>query len=150
MPLYDWECEAGHVSEIYVEHGVETVKCLDCGKAASKVFLRAPMAFVQPDIHYDSPIDGRPITSMSARLDDLARSGCIEYDPEMKTDQRRRIEREDAALEAAVGETVEAEMAKMPSAKRERLQAEMEAGLDAVPERVTPNVKPMKVEVANG
>ena len=38
-------------------------------------FFHAPMVFVQPDICYDSPIDGRPITNLQARKEDLARSG---------------------------------------------------------------------------
>ncbi len=30
---------------------------------------------------YRSPIDGRPITSRSHRREDLARNGCIEWEP---------------------------------------------------------------------
>lgn len=33
---------------------------------------------------YNSPIDGRPITSRSHRREDLRRNGCVEYDPSMK------------------------------------------------------------------
>lgn len=33
---------------------------------------------------YLSPIDGRPITSRSARREDLKRNGCVEYEPSLK------------------------------------------------------------------
>lgn len=150
MPLHDFMCEEKHVTEMYVAHGVAHVKCLDCGREASKVFLTAPMAFVSPDIRYDSPIDGKAVTSMAARREDLARSGCIPYDPCMKQDFNRRIADNEKALEQAVGQTVDAEMANMPARKRERLEAELSGGADLTPERITPNVKPLKVEVHNG
>lgn len=40
------------------------------------------MPMIQSDIEpYASPIDGRMITSRSARRDDLARNGCVPYEP---------------------------------------------------------------------
>lgn len=43
------------------------------------------MPMVLSDIpEYRSPIDGRPITSRSARRDDLARNNCVEYEPSLK------------------------------------------------------------------
>jgi len=43
----------------------------------------APM--VMPDTQeYRSPIDGRLITSRSARREDLIRNGCVEVDPPKK------------------------------------------------------------------
>jgi hypothetical protein len=43
------------------------------------------MPTVLSDIpEYRSPIDGRPITSRSARREDLKRNGCVEYEPSMK------------------------------------------------------------------
>lgn len=108
------------------------------------------LVICRPDVCYDSPIDGKPITSAQARKEDLARSGCIEYDPEMKKDQQRRIEREDAVLEAAVSETVDAEIARMPARKREKLESEMQGGMDLQPERVTPDLKPIKTEIHHG
>lgn len=149
MPLHDFRCERGHVTEELVGDGVDSITCA-CYLPATKVFLTVPMAIIRPDVHYTSPIDGRPITSMAAHKEDLARSGCIAYDPEMKTDQQRRIEREERALEDAVGETVDREIALMPSRKREKLEAEMAGGMDVAPERVTPNLQPLTVGVQNG
>lgn len=43
------------------------------------------MPTVVSDIpEYRSPIDGRPITSRSARREDLKRNNCVEYEPSMK------------------------------------------------------------------
>lgn len=47
---------------------------------------RAPLAVphVMSDIpDYQSPIDGRVITSRSARRDDLKRHNCVEYEPSL-------------------------------------------------------------------
>ena len=100
---------------------------------------KAPMIFVSPDIHYKSPIDGRPITNKSARLDDLARNNCVEYDPEMKTDYKRRIAESEKKLDKSVDEQVEKTISQMPSRKRERLEGELRAGLDAEVVRTAPS-----------
>ena len=100
---------------------------------------RAPMVFVRGDICYDSPIDGRPITSHAARREDMARAGCIEYDPGMKQDADRKHREREAALDASIEASVEADFQKMPSAKRERLANELAAGVTAEPVRLTAN-----------
>lgn len=137
MPLHDYRCPEGHVSELMVEQGVDIVPCLTCGNAAGKVFLKFPAAFVQADIHYTSPIDGRHVTNKQSRSEDLARSGCIPYDPMMKQDQSRRIEREDKTLEDKIGDSVDEAVAQMPVRKREKLEAEMAGGMDVSTQRGT-------------
>jgi hypothetical protein len=74
---------------------------------------------------YDSPIDGRPITSWDARQEDLKRSHCRPYDPEMKKDAERFRQAQDAALEASIEATVEEAIEKMPTAKRGKLMSEL-------------------------
>lgn len=138
MPLHDFRCERGHVTEELVAQGVDEITC-SCYLPATKVFLTAPMGFVQADVCYDSPIDGRPITNRQARIEDMKRNNCIEYDPEMKKDAARRLSDGDAALENAVGESVDAAIAAMPARKREKLESEMNAGADTVFERRTAN-----------
>lgn len=148
MPLHDFRCPAGHVTEAQVAQGTDWISCPVCaactpecqanhkagydvlhlGMRAEKVFLKAPVGFVQKDICYDSPIDGRPITSKQARIEDLARSGCVEYDPGMKQDAARRRVAAEERLEAAVDETVEAAIEVMDSRKREKLGQELHAG----------------------
>lgn len=98
-----------------------------------------PNFFVQRDICYDSPIDGRPITSRQARIEDLARNGCTEYDPGMRQDYDRRVIEAEAKTEKAMEATVEAEISRMPAVKRERLQAELDGGLVADVARLSSN-----------
>lgn len=104
---------------------------------AGKRFIQAPMFFGIKDICYDSPIDGRPITSMAARREDLARSGCVEYDPEMRRDADNRQKEADAALDRSVDNLVEAEFSAMPVRKKEALAAELQSGVTAEPVRLT-------------
>lgn len=145
MPTYCYQCTNGHAFERYLPLAdyAQPQRC-ECGAFGRKV-ISAPMIVVAPDIHYTSPIDDRPITSMAARREDLARSGCRPYDPEMKTDYLRRNERQNAELEKAMDETVDREIAAMPARKREKLQAELEGGFTAEPLRVTPPAKPVTV-----
>jgi hypothetical protein len=43
------------------------------------------MPMILSDIpEYQSPIDGRPITSRSHRREDLKRNNCVPYEPSMK------------------------------------------------------------------
>lgn len=150
MPTYCFRCENGHSFDRYLSvDGRDEPQTCECGVSARRV-ITLPMIHIKQDVHYTSPIDGRPITSMAAHKDDLARNNCIEYDPEMKTDQKRRIERQDKELERSVDDYVDSQIANMPARKREKLEAELMGGFDAVPERITPNVKPLTVEVNHG
>ena len=148
-PVYDYECSNGHEFERILrvaDHAAPQV--CDCGAPATKI-ITAPTLFVRQEIRYDSPIDGRPITSMKARLDDLARNNCVEYDPEIKKDYTRRVEREQVALERSLESTVEATIEAMTARKRERLESELKAGADCVPERQTAPFTTLK-KVHNG
>lgn len=112
-----------------------TPQICECGKKAKRVISAPMLAYAQRDCIYDSPIDGRPITSWAQRKEDLARNGCEEYDPGVKQDYHRRVKREQNALERQLDDTIEAEIDKMPTRKREKLQNELDAGATAVPER---------------
>lgn len=92
---------------------------------------RAPMVFVGQDIHYQSPVDGRVISSKHQRLDDLARNNCIEYDPEMKKDYQRRIAESEKKIDRAVDNHVDKVISQMPVRKREKLESELRAGATA-------------------
>lgn len=80
---------------------------------------------------YESPTSGQIITTKKQRIEDMARAGCIEYDPGMKQDADRRVKEHDAMLDKLVDETVEREFEAMPTAKKERLCNELTAGADA-------------------
>lgn len=99
--------------------------------------FQAPMGFVSMNICYDSPIDGRPITTKQARIEDLKRSGCVEYDPGMKEQAAQYRQASQDKLEAAVGETIEREISLMPTAKKERLHNELAGGAEIALDRTT-------------
>lgn len=105
---------------------------VDAGETKSQ-----SMVIVRSDMAYESPTTGHVITNDKARRNDLASSGCIEYDPEMKTDQKRRIEAEDAKLDRQMDETVDKMIDTLPSDKRARLENEMASGLDVEISRQT-------------
>lgn len=130
MPLHDFRCLSGHTTEEVVAQGVGWIFCPQCKEPANKVFLRFPAAFVQPDVHYASPVDGRPITSKQAHLEDLARNNCVAYDPEMKTDYLRRQKQADDRLEADIEHHFDAELSAMPARKKELLEQELRSGAD--------------------
>ena len=95
--------------------------------------ISAPtMVKVAQDICYDSPIDGRPITSWSAREEDLKRNHCRPYDPAMKQDAERFRNESQAKVEAAMDETVAEAITKMTTKERGKLYTDLtEKGLTA-------------------
>ena len=93
------------------------------------------IGYVQRDCRYDSPIDGRAITSWAQRREDLARNNCQEYDPEMKKDAERFRAQKQAQLEASLDTTVEKTILSMDGKKREKLGNELQSGLDVTPTR---------------
>jgi hypothetical protein len=95
------------------------------------------MIFVAPDVCYDSPVDGRAITSKQARIEDMKRAGCVEYDPGMRQDYDRRAQESDGRLAQLVESSVEQQIHEMPARKRELLQSELASGVTAEPVRQT-------------
>lgn len=130
MPLHDFMCVGGHITEALVAQGVNLIECQACGRDAGKVFLKAPAGYVQGDIHYESPVDGRPITSKQARIEDLARHNCVPYEPSMKADHMRRLAKADEQLGRDVESHFDAAVAQMPARKREVLEQELRSGAD--------------------
>ena len=140
MPVHDYYCRnCNEVGERFC-----TIDQLDapqhchCGMTMDRVYLRAPMGFVQIEYRYESPVDGRPITNYYEHLEELARNDTVVYEPGIKQDQERNTRMREEALERAVEHTVEKEIATMPARKREKLAAELEGGMVAEPARVTP------------
>lgn len=129
MPMYSYRCECGTKFDRYLAVAdYRQPQTCECGRTAERVIC-AP--FVQAEIpSYQSPIDGRTISSRSQRREDLARSGCVEYEPSMKEAAERRKVSEDAALDKKVDQIVEQEIYAMPTKKREKLAAELDGGMD--------------------
>ena len=133
--LYEYECVHGHRFErVLPVSKYDAPQTCECG-AASRKILGVSMVVVQKDICYDSPIDGRPITSARARREDLRKNNCVEYDPEMRKDYDKRVERDQEKLDKAMERTVEATIEKMPIRKRERLANALSGGADVTPQR---------------
>ena len=132
-PIYEYLCRSGHAFERFLavkDHA--TPQACECG-AASEKQLSAPM--VVADLPgYASPVDGRWIEGRKARREDLARNNCVPYEPSMKSEYMKNIDRNTAALDAKVDAHVESEIAKMPARKREKLEAELR-GNDLTVER---------------
>ncbi len=135
MPLYEYECpDHGHFERYLPFSEYDKPQTCECGKPSKKL-ISLPSVFVSPDVCYDSPIDGRPITSKKQRLEDMARSGCVEYDSGIKQDAQRKQESDQKQLESKIDQTIESEIEKMPAAKRERLANELQSGLTVEPVR---------------
>jgi hypothetical protein len=137
--MYEFACLGGHRFERFVTLAeFETRQHCDCGQPASRLISAPTMVWGQPECRYDSPVDGTIIDSWAKRRNDLAKHGCREYDPEMKTDVNRRVADSAKALDQAISASVEEAIEKMPTAKRGKLYSELtEQGLDAVVERQT-------------
>lgn len=140
--IYTYRCEQGHAFEVYrriSEH--QSIERCDCGLDALQVLTAPVMVKVACDVRYTSPIDDTPITSHQARLEDMKRHDCVPYDPEMKTDARRRAAESQAHLEAAVEQTVCEEIGKLSHAKKAQLVKEVvHQGMTVEPVRSTPGV----------
>lgn len=126
MPIYSYICEKGHrfTRFLTVANHRRWLSC-ECGVLAEQVITAPLMVKACADVCYDSPIDGKPITSWAAREEDLKRNNCRPYDPEMKTDYQNRIKEADAKLDQAVEATVEEFIEKLPTQKRGQLQSEL-------------------------
>lgn len=135
MPLHDLRCEAGHVFESFIPLAMfggaqEALRfTCHCGATAQIVHLRAPM--LATDLPgYQSPVDGRWVEGKRARREDLARNNCVPYEPSMKQEYMRKVERSEQALDKALDQQIEAEIHQLPARKRELLEQELKSGTD--------------------
>jgi hypothetical protein len=64
---------------------------------------------------YISPASGRIVRNASERRDDLARTNCIEYDPEMRKDVQRHREEADRKLDQVLEQTIGETLAALPT-----------------------------------
>lgn len=126
MPVYEYQCENGHKFDNFftiVGH-LRQLAC-HCGAMATQIISAPILIKAAPFVCYDSPIDGRPITTWAARREDLARNNCQPYDPEMRKDAERFNEDCMKEVESDIQQTVEQEFSKMSHAKRSQLGHEL-------------------------
>jgi len=143
MPRYGYKCPVCLRSFDRIlrvsEHKSE-MEC-DCGGMARQV-ITAPTVVIPAHMRwdsqpgYESPASGQIITTNRQRINDLAATGCVEYDPGMRQDVDQRVIDDDKALDKAVDDTVDREIAAMPTKKRERLDVEMALGMNAETVRI--------------
>lgn len=138
-PFYDYACPKGHLLTKYLQLRNHTGElACDCGEWAKQVITSPAMIKVAASIAYDSPVDGRHITTWDARAEDLKRNHCRPYDPGMKKDAENFRNARQAKLEAAIDETIAETVTKMPTAQRGKLYADLvDKGLDLQVERKT-------------
>lgn len=131
MPLYDYECACGERFQRYLPISEYDVQQFGrCGKPAEKIFLSVPVFKIQKDIRYRSPIDGREITTWRKRNEDLASSGSIPLDDDVKkhiTDVRKKQEENE---EKEIDDYVERYVETLDTKSVERLAAEIAHGVD--------------------
>lgn len=139
MPVYEYKCAAEHLFDRFLKLAqYQEPQTCECGQAAVKI-IRTPST-LRPDIPaYTSPVDGRWVNSRAQRREDLKRNGCVEWDPDRESDQRRYREQADTTLESKLEETVEREITAMPLRKRETLAAELVGGAEAPIVRAAPH-----------
>ncbi len=143
MPLYQYECIGGHRTEEFfsLANHTRTIECPRCGGFADQILSAPLLVKAQPECRYASPVTGEPVTTWEKRRDDLARTGSIPYDPEMRTDYQRKAKEEEAAIDKSIDTHVEATFSKMSTKERGKLHSEvMEQGFNAEVQRVTPQL----------
>lgn len=129
MPTYEYLCQKGHKFDRYLRLAdYDIPQNCECGEKAKRL-ISAPM--IAPMFEdYQSPIDGKPITSKKARINDMARNGCVPYEPSMVEDNNKKLTNEENKLEKQMDDTVDWEISQMPSRKKELLDQELKSGAD--------------------
>lgn len=110
MPVYEARCkECGKIQDYYQSAANRHDTPFCCGFQTEKVILTPPMGYCE-NIHYQSPISGRPITTKQERIEDLKRSNSRPWEgleQEQKEAARRAAydeQKADAAIEKSVVE----------------------------------------------
>lgn len=134
--IYEYVCGNGHVFERYLPvseyRSAQTCNCGAMGKRKiSRPMLNLDM---QPWEGYISPATGKAITSHRERKRDMEESGCVDYEPSLRSENDRNVVKAEQELEKKIDSTVEKAILEMPCDKRERLGNEM-ASMECVIER---------------
>lgn len=133
MPIYDYRCENGHEFDRFLslkEYDVPQI--CECGKSASRLIKPTMVnCDIQPWDRYVSPATGKVITSYKERKADMEASGCVDYEPSLKAEGKKRLKQEEAKIDKEIEKTVEKQIESMDSKTRERLGNELKyADLD--------------------
>jgi len=127
MPVYVHKCLNGHQFDIFkkMEDYNDPDVC-KCGAESKRITVPTMLSpDIQPWDAYVSPATGKYITSYKDRRKDMEESGCVDYEPSLRTNSKSVIEQEEAKLEKELDATVEKTIEEMPSEKKEKLYNEM-------------------------
>lgn len=116
MPLYEYLCEKGHVTQEIrtVDERAAAACCVRCGGRAEKAILTPPRVFGDFE-GYESPATGKWVEGRRAREEDFRVSGCRAYEAgEMEQMQKRQADNE-RQLDKAVDHAVEASLNELTS-----------------------------------
>lgn len=128
MPTYTYKCKNDHIFDLFLtfSESEHPQKC-ECGSTTERYFSpdSMPSFIISKFESYESPMTGEVIRSNKHRLEDMEKHGCVEYDPEIKTDQRRNAEDTDKAIEKDVDETVEKAFGQMTADEKKAIAIDM-------------------------
>jgi putative FmdB family regulatory protein len=126
MPTYIYKCDScGTFEKVSSMKEHKNYAFCKCNRMAFQVITK-PMLIIPKEISYLSPVDGTPITNKKERSEDLARNGCVEYDPCMKQDADRRIRESDKAVDDAIDQAVHEGIASFSAEKQAQLALDVE------------------------
>ena len=124
--IYEYRCKNKHEFErILSVADYNTPQVCECGAQARRIISIPRMVKVSQNICYDSPIDGRPITSLRQRQEDLARNHCSPYEPEIKQDYKKRIERGEKEIDKKIDDFVDRTFDSMSGDQLQKLDNEI-------------------------
>lgn len=132
MPLHDYQCtHCGAIESHFVKVADLDKKFYHANSNHVSimriVYLRPPMMAVDIPA-YQSPVDGKVISSRRQRKEDLKRNGCVEWEPGFNEETARNRAAAEQAEERALDATVEEFIEKLPVKKKEQLDSELRAG----------------------
>ena len=127
MPLYELLCDNGHKFDRFIKlQNIDEPQICECNAPAHRLISACMFSIDATNFPaYQSPTTGKWITSKTQRREDMAVSGCVDYEPSLIDHSQKRMAREDAELDKKVDEHIEKTIYEMPVQKREKLAAEV-------------------------
>ena len=123
MPTYPYLCDQCGKPEDAVRAIAERDDAPLCCALPMRRLVVAPALFVPMEIRYTSPIDGKPILSKQARIEDLKRSGSRPWEglDQEKKEAARAEAYADKALDESLAKTAAETFYQLPPSKRDIL-----------------------------
>ena len=122
MPTYTYDCFCGR-REDAIRSIEDRNRAPVCHDRPMRRIIVAPALFIPMEIRYASPIDGKPITSRQARIEDLKRSGSRPWEglDQEKKEAARREAYAEKKLDESLAKTAAETFYQLPPSKRDIL-----------------------------